>query len=468
MLAGWVFSRPLGSYPATAVMNTERRNYVLGILNGAFARMGASFLDPNLVVAAFVFQLTGSKLLVGLAATLRSLGLLAPQLYVSSLIEHLPEKKTAYIITSVFRLSMIALLVGAIWLAGAQDGPVAVGVFFVVFLLLQIGMGGARPSWMDLVGKTVHATRLGGFFAWRAVGGGTLALLSGFLIIQPIIESVEFPYNYMLLAAGSFLFFSIGWGLFMLVLEAPTRTPVRPRRLREVVNGGASMLRDEVNYRRLFLLRLFATVSLLGLTFYIPYGEERLGLLGLSGVFVGIFQLSRLLSSGLWGRVSNRRGNQACLVGAGLFFTAAPVLALVAAQLPQVFAWPVRIPNVLTVTLDLPLLLYLVALALASTAQQGYILAQNAYLIESAPDGRRPSYIAFLSTLSLPMAFIPLLAGVVVDHVAYGMDYLLVVVALTGLLTWRTAARLQNVRREKTLDNDAEADDRDYPETSKT
>jgi|GEM_PF-4809360 len=95
-----------------------RRNYLLGIANGALGRVGMTFTDPNLILAAFVYKQTSSNTLVGLLGTLGTLGMFFPQLYISRLIEHRPRKKPFYVGAMVLRITSMAFMAATMLLTG--------------------------------------------------------------------------------------------------------------------------------------------------------------------------------------------------------------------------------------------------------------------------------------------------------------------------------------------------------------
>lgn len=205
------------------------------------------------------------------------------------------------------------------------------------------------------------------------------------------------------------------------------------------------MLHEEPNYRWLLVIRVLNRFNFLCFAFYVPYGVERLGAGNMSGVFVGSMAASRLLSSLLWGRMSDRRGNRLCLMLSAGCFCLGPAAALLAPRLPSVFE--LSLPFV-PVPLDLRLLAYLGALCFAGLALEGQVIGLNAFMLESAPADRRPSYVAFLNTVTFPLTFLPALAGLVVGRSAARLDALFAFVAFSGVLTAAAGRRLTEVRED--------------------
>ena len=433
------------SAPADGPGSTQsgRRNYLLGIANGALGRAGSAFIDPHLVLSAFVYEETKSALWVGVLVTLAAAGSFWPQLYMSSLIEHRPRKNPFYVGAAVVRVATLLAMVAAMLLVGATESGWPMVLFFLSFFAFKSAQGAGVLPFYDVVGQTIRLTRLGGFFALRSLFGDTLALLCGFLVLQPIIAHLSFPVSYALLAGISLVLLGAGWGMWCLAHEEENQHPPKKRRLRQTLTEGARMVRTDRNYRNLLLIKSLVRVCVLALAFYVPYGVERLGAVGLGGVFIGLISASRLVSSLLWGRVSDRRGNRPCLMWAGLLFALSPAAALLAPRLPQLFRLDTP---VLLVQMDMPLCVYLMSLCFLGFALQANMIGVNALLIESAPKDKRPSYIAFINTVAFPLAFLPAVAGVLVGDRPFAFDILFVVIAASGLLYFRCALGLSEIR----------------------
>ncbi|MHC4479799.1 MAG: MFS transporter [Planctomycetota bacterium] len=423
--------------------NSYGRNYFLVLFNGTLARLGNSLIDPHLVLAAFVYGQTRSSLLVGVLTALGVAGHRLPQLYVSSLIEHHKRKKRFYIGASVVRVALLLAIIATMLLCGRNGHWLVMAAFFAVYFVFRAAQGCASIPFLDILTGAIGPSRIGGFFAVRHFLGGGVTLLAGLFLVQPILDHVPEPSSYAILTGVAVVVLAAAWGSFALFHEKANDAPPEARNLRESFADGRRTLRCEPNYRKLLWLRLLAHVNGLILVFYVPYGVEKLGAVGISGVFLGCVSGSRLISSLLWGRVSNRKGNRLCLIFAGLFFALNPLAALLAPRLPEAFRWTIPATSV---SLDLPLLVYLLALACFGFAQQANMIGTTAFVLESAPEGRRPSYFAFLNTVTFPMTFLPALAGVLVGVGLLGLDALFGCVVVSGLLTLLLTLRLTEVR----------------------
>jgi len=423
--------------------SAERRNFLLGVVNGALGRTGGSLTHPNLIIAAFVYEITKSTLLVGLISALWLAGLMWPQLYLSSRIEHRARKKPFYIFATIVRILLLAALAATVFASKAANHAWIIPIFFIIYFAYSTAQGVAVLPFLDIIGQTVRRTRLGGFFGYRSLLGGLLATAAGFLFAQPLLDKIPSPSSYGILIATGLLCSACGWSAFFFVREQEDPAVTKKRSFSEVFASAGKMLLRDMNYKLLLAMRILFRFNALALVFYVPYGVQRLGAARMSGIFVGCIALSRLASSIIWGKLSDRHGNRLCLVWSGIFFFLSPAAVLLAPHLPPLFQW--RLP-LSQASLDLPLSVYLVALALFGLALESNIIGINALLLEAAPPDRRPSYIAFLNTVCFPFTFLPLLAGILIGSHTARFDALFAVLIAGGLLYLLAALLLTEVR----------------------
>ena len=430
--------------PPPDTTDALRRNYLLGVANGALVKAGLGFISHYLVLTAFLYDQTQSTQLVGLLGTLAAAGIMWPQLHISSLIEHRPRKKPFYVVFSIVRVGMLLAMAVCIWLTGPGRSTWVLALFFMAFFLFWSAQGASVMPFYDIIGRVLPANRLGGFFGQRSFFGDTLAVVCGLLIIQPILRSVPSPTSYALLTLLGTVVMGVGWFLFALTGERANHRPPEPRSLRQTWTGSGQMLRSSANYRNLLWMRLLGRMNILLMAFYVPYGVERLGVRGIAGVFLSFVAASRIASSLILGKIGDKKGNRLCLVWSGVCFALSPVAALVAPRLPSLFRWPIPYTDV---ALDLRLVCYLVALGLFGLALQANQIGSNAFLIEAAPPNRRPSYIAFLSAVTFPLTLLPALAGFIVGKNVGRLEVLFMAVTVSGLLSLVAALRLTEVRK---------------------
>jgi hypothetical protein len=457
-----------GAAPAAEAAGCSRRNYMLGILNGTLGTVAYDFIHPDLILAGLVFALArpvyGEEwafFLVSVLSIINKGGSLLPQLYVSSMLEHRPKKRPFYGLLTVIRAAGTALLLVSMWLLASHVHWTTLTLFFGAFLIIAVCMGAGHVITLDMFGRMIRMDRIGAFLGTREFWGGAFSFVAGLFIVQPILNRGQGGDN-AALASSYFWLGVIGGTLTIIAMlallacheEAGPRAKRRTTLMESLIRGWRWLKRNR-NYRAYFWLRVAFRINDLSMTFFIPYGATKLktagdtaGVVVLGGLLVATFKISRVCSSALWGWTVDRYGDRATLVWTGVCFVLAPLLALAAPLMPATFG--VTFPGT-KVILDLPLAVYLLALAAIGTAYQGSIIGGNRFLIGRAPPRRRLSYIGFLNTITSPLTFLPLVGAAVAAH--WGVTTLFVAIIGGGLLylVWavriRPEAKILPVRR---------------------
>jgi hypothetical protein len=304
-------------------------------------------------------------------------------------------------------------------------------------------MGAGHVITLDMFGRMINMDRIGTFLGTREFLGGAFSFVAGLAIVQPILNRGQGSGDTAILASNFVWLGVIGATLTVLSMvalilcreEEGPRAKRRTTFLESLIRGWRWLKRNR-DYRAYFWLRVAFRVNDLGMAFFIPYGVMKLksggetaGVVVLGGVLVATFKLSRVASSALWGWTVDRYGDRVTLVATGACFVLAPVLALAAPVLPPGFHVPIPTTSA---ALDLPLLVYLAALATIGAAYQGSIIGGNRFLIGRAPPRRRLSYIGFLNTLTSPLTLLPMLAALVAARL--GVTALFVAIVGGGVL----------------------------------
>jgi MFS family permease len=444
---------------AETVAPPSRRNYVLGVLNGALGTVAYDFVHPDLLLNGLIFAVSRpafgdlwAYFLVAILSVLNKGGSLLPQLYVSSHLEHRPRKQPFYIGLTVLRGIGAALLVSAIWLMASRVDAVTMGLFFLGFLIVAVAMGAGHVITLDMFGRMIQLDRLGTFLGTREFLGGALSFVAGLFLVQPILNRGHAEAGQTLVVSNYFILGFIGSVLTIIAMGflILCREEEGPRARRRTTFGeslvrGWRWLKRSPDYRSYFWLRVAFRVNDLAMVFFLPYGQEKLskpgdlvGVAALGGVLVATYKLSRVLSSALWGWTVDRYGDRTCLVWTGVCFLLGPILALAAPRMPAAFSLPLW--GTRTV-LDLPLVVYMLALVAIGAAYQGSIIGGNRFLIGRAPPRRRLSYIGFLNTVTSPLTLLPLAAAAVAGH--FGVTTLFAAIISGGVLFFFAARKVR-------------------------
>ncbi|MFP4106426.1 MAG: hypothetical protein ACLFVU_10090 [Phycisphaerae bacterium] len=412
-----------------------RRNHLLGVTAGMFAGVARDFVHPELIIVGLIWALTKNPYLVALVPIINKAGALTPQLLASTFIEHRPRRRPYFVLLTFIRTGSFVGLVAAMFLLTISVNWVHLMIFYTVYLLCCMTGGTGHVIFMDMVGRLIPSHRIGAFLGMRQFLGGGLSIITGLLIVQPILNKVYLPMNYVILAAIGAVLVGVDMGIFSQCREEPGPKADSKTTLMESMRRGLAWLTADHNYRCYFWCRIAFRLSYLGLAFFVPYGEDRLsregaaGMAVLGGILVATFKGSGVIGSLIWGKYVDRFGSKSTMIWGGALMTVAPLMALLSPRLPITFELP--LPYVER-GLTLPLLMYLLALAVFQQGLRAQMLGGHRLLINGAPSHRRASYIAFLNTITCPLTLLPL-AGAWLADIA-GMDAVFVVVVIGGAL----------------------------------
>jgi len=383
-----------------------RRNFSLGLANGAFFNLSASLLDPSLVLTWLASQLTSSNFLIGLVMPINQGGWFLPQLMVSGYLQGRERKLPLYVAMSVPRALCWASMALALFLI--NDQTVLLIFFYTLLTIYSLADGMAGLPFMDIVAKAIPPTRRGAFFGWRRFLGGILAL-GGSLVVKYVLDErwgPAFPHNFGILFLLASLTISVAMICFGLFVE-----PVEP-----VLNQSVDLLgqmkralhlpRRDANYARFLAVRFLATAAGMATPFYIVYAKRVLGVsAGMVGVYLTWATLAGIASTLIWGQISDRRGNRGVILLTSLVGLSMPLAALfipllVGRQPPRV-AW---VPFAFTVVF-----------VLSGVFQMGRMIGYSNYLLDIAPASDRPLYIGLANTLTGLTMLASAVGGLIVD-----------------------------------------------------
>jgi len=386
-----------------------RRNFTLGVLNGAFFEFSNALISPSLVLPLFVRYLTDSHFLVGLIPSIQEAGWFLPQLVTSRYIQHRPQKMVYYSATAIVRAGSWGLLTLALFTLGGNRLLLLV-TFFSLLVVYSFSGGVGGISFMDIVGKAIPVTRRGSFFGGRNFFGGILAFVAGVIVKYTLDQSgYPFPANFGLLFTLSFLALSVALFLFTQVVE-----PVEPVHEVEVdllrqFRRALEIVGNDAQYRRFLFLRLCLMATQMATPFYILYARDRLGISqGMVGLYLSAMTVVSVGSNLVWSRISDRRSNKLLLQIVSILGLSIPLSTLLIPHLSGPFSLR-----------SLGYLFGVVFILLGSHTAGAGIGTIN-FLLEISPAAERPIYIGFANTLFGMALLASAVGGVIVEIAGFG------------------------------------------------
>ncbi len=395
----------------TLTAHQQRRNFTLGVLNGAFVQPANALIDPNIVLSWFLAQLGVSNILIGLVTPIRMGSSFLLQLLVSGYLQRKAYKLPFYQRIAVLRCTLLIGLAAVVAFAPQESAWMIAG-FFAILVIYSLVSGLLALPFMDIVAKMIPTRRRGSFFAQRSFWGNTLVLgasaVVGYVLEEP--AGLRFPTNVAVLFVLASVFYGLTSLALSFIYEPPGKTKSESVRWIDQIRRGVDLLRTDTHYRLFLITRLALIPADWAGPFYVVYAKTALGISPrLVGFYIAARTTTAILSNLAWGRISDRQGNRQLIRIANWIGLTVPLTALsigfLAAQQTTVPPW-------------LPYLYTLVFVAYGAFSTASIIGGMN-YLLDIVPAAERSLYLGFNSTVFGIVRFSALASGLIVDWIGY-------------------------------------------------
>ncbi len=432
ILAGEEDERACDDLPGSACRHV-RGNFALNALNGASTKLAEQLASPGLVLPWMLGAVGAPSVLVGFLVPVRRAGALLPQLVVAGRIRAFARRKWFWVGAGGMQALALLLMIPAILLLP----PLGAGIAVVSCLaLFSAASGVGSVAFKDVVAKTIPEGRRGRLLGVRATAGGILALGGAlYLRMQVAEEDSLAPYVALLgVAAGLWL---VASALFAAIRE-PRGATEGGRSALEEARAGMHLLREAPAFRRFVLARAFLLSAQLASPFYALQAQSAVGIgADTLGLMVGASSLAALLSSPFWGRFSDASARRVMVAG-GVWTGITVALALSGELLPDGVAddgagWIARWE------VSWGALLFALVFFSSGFAEAGVRLGRKTWLLDGAPERRRPLMVAVANTAVGVMYLLAAGLGILAEVTGVGVVLLaLGGMALAGtLLAWR-------------------------------
>jgi len=394
----------------------NRRNFMAGLWHGAFLALGVALTQPTTVISAFVADLTGSTIWVGGLSTVLTVAGALPQLFVARWIEPRPRKMPYLMLAIYLRVVSWGLLAALVFTIGDKHPMILAWILVGMLVVFYAGGGLGNIPYTDIIGKIIPQDRRGAFFGGKGALAGPLSIGAA-LLARQILASVSYPNNYALLfglAATGLAVASLGFWVIREPVFASDKQAILPWR-----TYWQQILAASRRLKILVLVQLLTGFSLMALPFYVVYARKQLDA---PAEAIGWFLLAQvsggMLSNLIWARQVDRAGSRWMLFTCAVISTLTPLLAIVLGTL----GWMALLP----------------VFFLAGATFDGRKVGFQSALLELAPATERATYAGLNAVLILPVAFLPLVAGLFLQHWSYTTLFVFVAVFIgLGAVTVR-------------------------------
>jgi hypothetical protein len=360
-----------------AACREQPGNFLKHVIALAATKTGDGLADPKLVLSWLLVNLGAPAFLIGWLVPVREAGALLPQLVTAAKIRSLPERKWVWVGGSLIQgVAVLGMAAAALLSEGALGGWLVVGLL-TGFALAR---SACSVSYKDVLGKTVSKATRGTATGTASSLAAAAVLLFGILLSLGVLsKTIAVIVGTLSVAGGLWI---AAAAVFATVREVPGATEGGGNPLKVAVEQ--LVLLKDAQFRRFIATRGLLIATALGPPYLLSLaGEERDQGLGALGPFVLASSLAGLLSSYIWGRLSDVSSRRVLVLAAVVGAVALGGGALVGGVLkPQ---HPV-----------LPLASILFVLMVA---HRGVRLGRSTHLVDMAGAERRAAYTALSNSL---------------------------------------------------------------------
>ncbi len=377
-------------------------------MNGVLFNLAFALTSPSTVLPLFMSKLTASRVLIGLASTLESVGWFLPQILMAVATLHQPKQMPFYRKTALLRGTSFALFTLCIFIFRGKNPLFLLLSFFVFFTIYALSGGLAGVAFTHIVGKTIPQHKRGSFFGIRIFFGGSLAVLGG-IVVRRLLNQYQYPINFGVIFLFACVLIIIALLSFSLIKEPKTSAQLEKRSPKDNFLKGIRIFKEDKRFKQLIISRVLIGTYMMGLPFYVIFAREVLNIhQGAVGIFLSFEMAGYVLSNLLWGYLSNRVSNSLVLFLTALCASFPPILLF--------SSWKLHLPQEF---------FFFIFFFLGAT-NSGSIIGGTNYLLEISPEKDRPIYIGFMNSLVGPTIFLSAVGGLVIQLTSFTVLYLVV------------------------------------------
>ena len=334
---------PRPAAPTRSSEDAERaahltRNTLVQLAHGLFGQTGFRLVAAPTFLPAYLFLLSGSDFVVGLARSLQGVGTVVTPLIGASLIGHRKRFLGVTLASScLMRMQILGLAVSGFLFGAVHDGAdggndtavLAVAGIILFLALMGFFQGISQVTMNALRAKVIPINRRGIVSGARHFLAGLSSAAVSYAAGAYLIDANVLGNGY---ASVFLLAFGItAIGLFALALtREPTATSLRPRATTmETLRAVGPILREQPAFRRFFYAHALGSCGRMALPFYVLFAGTRMELTGATlGLLTTVWMLTSSTTNLVWGYMADRRGYKIVMVATLACWTASHVQLL--------------------------------------------------------------------------------------------------------------------------------------------
>ncbi|HXL01512.1 MAG TPA: MFS transporter [Candidatus Atribacteria bacterium] len=387
-------------------------NFAVDALDYAFFSLGMSFGSTVTLLPLFAQRLGASNLEIGLIPAIAYLGWSFPAIWGARVSGKL-ERKLPFILkfTLFERLPFLGMALVAFYLVPYYPS-LSLYLMFGLLGINSFAMGFLGPIWTEMIGKVIHNSRWGLYFA---CGNGVGALMGmwGSTLAEKFLKTYSFSHNFgycFLLASLSMVV-----SYFFLALTREEKEPETSSSVEKFLPSFFRVMKEDANFLSFMLARVFLALGVVGGAFYTVYTLQKFQIPdALVPRYNAVLLVSQALSNFIWGPLGDKKGHKLVVLLGATSMVLSNLLALFSPD----YRW------------------FFLAFALLGFNYSAISVGGTAIVLDFAPRERRGLYLGWSSFLSnFPAFFSPLIGGKIADWFGYyWVFWLALILNVIGLL----------------------------------
>ncbi|EBA10592.1 MFS transporter [Roseobacter sp. CCS2] len=398
------------------------RPYLIHISSLVLTKTADGLIDPKLVLAWLLNAIGAPGYIIGILVPVRESGSLLPQLFLAQKIEARRQRKWFWVTGSAVQGAAAAGIAAAAYFL---SGPVAGWVILLCLAVLAVARAACSASFKDILARTVEKGNRGKVSGTASTIAATVVFIFAILLSFGIWPREPAAVAFAVFLAG--LLWLAAAALFARLSEpdADARDD-NDTTLPELVQP----LWDDKELQTYIATRGLLISTALAPPFLVMLGNLSSGALGNLGVLIIASALASIISSYVWGALSDRSSRKTLIVASG-----AAAVTYVMAALSGFAGVGVGSDYLI------PILIFM-----AQIAYEGARAGRKTHLTDMDAEGRTAVYTALSNTVIGVMLVFGGLLGFVAD--AFGPGLVLLILAVLSGFAMVTAWQLSEVQAE--------------------
>lgn len=405
--------------------NEQPGNFVRHVISLGLTKSGDGLLDPKLVLSWLLGALGAPAYIIGLLVPVREAGALLPQLVLAPVIRLQQVRKWVWAIGSLVQgLCVLGMAAAALMFEGAAVG----WIILVLLAVLAVARSACSASYKDVLGKTVSKSTRGTATGTAGTIAASVVLLFGAVLSVGLLEpSVPLITAVLFLAGGCWILAAV---VFSTLTEEPGATEGGGNALKHAINQFSYLKTDPQLGLFIGTRALLIATALAPPYFMTLAGSTDGNAIGELGPFVLASGLAAMVSSYIWGRLSDKSSRKVLML-AGVF---GGLALMVAAALPHMIGAD-------ALKLSLAVVLFILVIA-----YQGVRLGRATHIVDMANEDTRATYTALSNTIVGVLLLVAGAFGAVATY--FGTTVVLGLFAVMCFMATAVASRLDEVQSD--------------------